>query len=245
MKSISLVKSTIRLGNSPTRFEKIQSKSNIREIKSNKQGAIFEIGKLEFVNRNSVDVIGNKSYNIQEDNDKMNRTNNNRCEPVDLTLLSDSQLKQDFDKAFRDLMAVSLSLREPTSQAHKNRHQSHITKHNTFPSIKSNSSNSIALKDWNVMALSKYEPKDTYSSAGSDVGENGKKPVPKPRQFISGDNGNKVNTSNEVETYQSVIQAEDDMMDVSKIQANVVKTRQKLFESLSQKISNENKITGE
>lgn len=239
LKSISLVKNTIRLGDSPSKFEIIETEIVKPEIGiTERGGSKYEFERLSSV-RSGFAPITQSAMSSQKGVD-----------PV-----KEKQLKRDLDEAFKDLMNVSATLREmgrsteTTSDRRKNSQNTVVIKqHNTFPSIRNHSSSSashsistIASNNWSSYTSSstrqsqKYESLSDFGCETSNITPK-TKPIPKPRHFIG---TTSVSPSPEKVIHAPLVDPQQldtgkDTVDLLGVrQKNVVKTIQMQFEALS------------
>lgn len=233
LKSISLVKNTIRLGDSPSKFEIIETEIAKPDSTQERRSSKYEFERLSSV-RNS----GFAPIISQISSQKL-------VEPT----MNEKQLKRDLDEAFMDLMNVSATLREmgkSTESTHVSTRdrQGTIKQHNTFPSIRSHSNTSashsistLASNNWSSYSRQsqKYE---SLSDFGGDVAQSSSprtKPIPKPRRSIG---QSSVSPSPEKVIHTPLVddpvESGQDTVDLLGIRhKNVVKTIQRQFEALS------------
>lgn len=234
LKSISLVKNTIRLGDSPSKFE-------IIETEIGKGGPKYDFDRLSSVRSGFAPIISTQSVSSQK-----------TVDPA-----KEKQLKRDLDEAFKDLMSVSATLREmgksteTTSDRRRNSSQNVIKQHNTFPSIRTHSSaahsiSTIASNNWSSYSSSTQrhnsQAYESLSDFGCEISSNKgstttkTKPIPKPRHFIGTTSPSPEKVIHAPLTHQQLETptGEDTVDDLLEIRhKNVVKTIQMQFEALT------------
>ncbi|XP_063697769.1 uncharacterized protein LOC134828715 [Culicoides brevitarsis] len=216
LKSISLVKNTIRLGDSPSKFEIIESE--ISQPETNRRS-------FEFERLSSIRSSGTRSAFAPVTKNVSSSQQQNKEPPA-----NEKQLKRDLDEAFKDLMNVSATLREMGKSTELTTIKP-IKQHNTFPSIRSHANNSsshsistISSGNWST-----YSRQSLQYESLSDFGADNclkTKPIPKPRHSIAG-------TSSVSPSSEKSQDAGYDTVDTLAQTKNFVKTIQQQFEALS------------
>uniref|UniRef100_A0A336KDH1 CSON005454 protein n=1 Tax=Culicoides sonorensis TaxID=179676 RepID=A0A336KDH1_CULSO len=184
LKSISLVKNTIKLGDSLNKFKIIGTEA-VKPEKVNMSEKSNRIGKFDTESLSNF-KSGFSPISLSSHSQK-NEINN------------EIQLRKDLDEAFKDLMNVSETLKEMGritdcgSREQINKNPVVVKQYNTFPSIKSNNSlihsiSTINSNNWTTISSQKQlNTNESLSDVGCETYNNlysKVKPIPKPRQIF-------------------------------------------------------------
>lgn len=238
-----MVKNTIRLGDSPSKFEIIETEI-VKPEKNERNVSKYEFERLSSIRSGFTPITSSSS-----------------SQPKVVESMNEVQLRRDLDEAFKDLMNVSATLREmgkstevtTNDRSRRSSCGNVIKQRNTFPSIRHNSHHSIstiASNNWNIRSSSNtYESLSDFGCEISSKSDIKTKPIPKPRHFIGAasvsPSPEKVIHSPIEDTKQDggVDTVDDELHEVR--QKNVVKTIQMQFEALSHHYHHKNVNPGE